>query len=244
MATKYDAAALQAAIHHDNGELEVSATWVANNLDKVRLIDVREPHELAGPLGCVAEAENLPLLQLLSDPRQDSFVPTVLVCRSGRRSALAVRELMTRGFGAIASVEGGMLAWNALVWDKHDIRAVEKNANADNLSTALYHTNGIPEVDAAWVHDNVGRFRLVDVREPRELQTSGAVPQATNIPLQTFMQQAARGELERDQPLVVMCQSGGRSGRVTHALVGAGFTNVASMEGGMFGWRARGYETR
>lgn len=239
----FDAAALRDAIHTENGEPEVSATWVAANLGKFRLVDVREPHELEGPLGRVEEAENVPLLAMLSNPMADGAVPLVLVCRSGRRSALAARELRNRGWGTVASVEGGMLAWNSQVWGKHDIHLHEKNANAANLGQAKYHTNGIPEVDAQWVHDNLGRFRLIDVREPRELQSNGAVAQAVNIPLQTFMEQASKGEFDRDLPLVVMCQSGGRSGRVTQALVGAGFTNVASMEGGMFGWRARGFQT-
>ena len=65
----------------------------------------------------------------------------------------------------------------------------------------------------------------------------GAVAQAENIPLEQFMGQA--NQLDRDTPMVVMCQSGGRSGRVVRALESAGFTAVASMEGGMFGWRAR-----
>ena len=242
--SSYDAAAVSAAIHHENGEPEVRATWVAENLGRFRLVDVREPHELEGPLGRVEEAENIPLLRLLADPTADGSVPLVLLCRSGRRSSLAARELAGKGFDVVASVEGGMLAWNSQVWDKHDITLEEKYANATNLESATYHTNGIPEVDAEWVHGNLGRFRLIDVREPRELTANGAVPQAVNVPMGQFMERAAEGEWERDTPLVIMCQSGGRSGRVTNALVGAGFTKIASMEGGMFGWRARGYPFR
>jgi len=238
-----DAAALKSAIHHDNGDPDVSAAWVAENLDKIRLVDVREPHELTGPLGRIEEAENIPLLQLLSDPMLDATVPLVLICRSGRRSTMAALTLSSRGYETVASVEGGMLAWNTQIWDKHDIHAHEKNANAENLGQATYHTNGVAEVSAEWVHGNLGRFQLIDVREPHELQSNGAVAQAVNIPMQRFIQGAAGGEFDRDQPMVILCQSGGRSGRVTQALVGAGFSNVASMEGGMFGWRARGYAT-
>jgi rhodanese-related sulfurtransferase len=239
-----DPSVLKSAISLANGEPEVSATWVAENLGAFRFVDVREAHERTGPLGHVAESESVPLLQLLSDPMLDATQPLVLICRSGRRSALAAQELARKGFEVVASVEGGMLAWNALVWDKHDIRLEEKDANAKNLAEATHRTNGIPEVSANWVHGNLGRFRLIDVREPFELASSGAVPQAVNVPLQSFLQRASAGEWQRDAPIVLMCQSGGRSGRVTHALVGAGFTNVASMEGGMFGWRARGLPAR
>lgn len=239
-----DPTALKAAISTTNGAPEVSATWVSENLGSFRFVDVREAHERTGPLGHVPDAESIPLLQLLADPSLDAAVPLVLICRSGRRSGLLVEELARKGFAAVASVEGGMLAWNVQVWDKRDIHADEKGANADNLAQATHRTNGIPEVSADWVAHNLGRFRLIDVREPYELASSGAVPQAVNVPLQSFLQRASGGEWARDTPLVLMCQSGGRSGRVTHALVGAGFTNVASMEGGMFGWRARGLPAR
>jgi sulfur dioxygenase len=134
-----------------------------------------------------------------------------------------------------------MLAWNSQVWQKHNIHSDEKTANATNLAAATFHTNGVPEVSAEWVQANLGRFRFIDVREPSELPTRGTVPQADNVPMQQLLSRASGDEFERDLPLVIMCQSGGRSGRVTQALVGAGFTNAASMEGGMFGWRARGY---
>jgi len=240
----YDAAALKAAIHRSNGEPEVAATWVAQHRDSVRLVDVREPHELAGPLGKVEGAENIPLLTLLSSPMEDGAVPLVLLCRSGRRSALAARELAARGFDVVASVEGGMLAWNGQVWGRNDVRANEKQVNTDKLADAVFHTNGIPEVGAGWVNDNLGAIRLIDVREPHELASGGSIPQAVNVPMQSFLSQASSGAYERDMPLVVMCKSGGRSGRVTQALVGAGFRNVASMEGGMLGWRARGFAHR
>jgi rhodanese-related sulfurtransferase len=241
--TAYDTTALDAAITLKNGEPEVSATWVAQNLGKFRFVDVREPHELTGPLGAVPGVENIPLLQLLGRPMDlDASQPLVLICRSGRRSGLATRELKGRGFGSVASVEGGMMAYNVQVLDRHDIAEHEKSENARNLVEATSHRNGIPEVDAQWVHANLGRFRLVDVREPGELRANGYVPQAENIPLGTFMQQA--GAWDRSAPVVLMCASGGRSGRAVHALVGAGFKNVASLEGGMFGWRMVGLPHR
>ncbi len=242
--TNFDISAVKAAIYNENGEDEISAKWAAEHMEAFRLVDVREPHELEGPLGKVPEAENIPLLKLLSDPMLSCESPMVLICRSGRRSSLATRELRAKGFKCVASVEGGMLAWNSDVWGKTSIGLDEKHANAENLEQATYHTNGIPEVDAQWVHNNLGRFRFIDVREPMELRFEGEISQAVNIPLQQFLQRAGQGEFERDMPLVVMCKSGGRSGRAVHALIGAGFRNVASMEGGMMGWRARGYEFR
>lgn len=131
------------------------------------------------------------------------------------------------------------MAWKLDVEGVAGIHEIERVANTANLDEAIRNTTGIPEVDADWVHANLGRFTLVDVREPAELQRGGAVPQAVNHPLQHFL--AGADERSRTDPIVVMCASGGRSGRAVQALVGAGFQHVASMEGGMYGWRVGGF---
>lgn len=237
--TQYDQTVLRSAISTATGEPEVSAAWAAEHRDAFRLVDIREPHELVGPLGHIDGVENIPLLQLLSQAsRLDCDEPLLLICRSGRRSGRLAKTLRDSGIACVASVEGGMIAWNLDVWGKGDILHDEKVANTHNLSKAIYRTNGLPEVSAQWVQKNLGRFRLIDVREPHELVAHGRVAQSENIPLGSFME-TAQG-LDRDAPMVVMCASGGRSGRVAIALESAGFRNVASMEGGIFGWKAYG----
>lgn len=234
-----DMQALRAAVQMNDGDPEITAEWLAQHRDDVRLIDVREPHELTGPLGQVDGVQNVPLLALLGQARTlDEDEPLVLICRSGRRSALAANALRESGIKCVASVEGGMLAWNHDVLHKPAIIEDEKVANTQNLSEAIYTTNGLPEVSSQWVQNNLGRFRLIDVRETGELLQHGRVAQSEHVPLQRFLGNAH--ELDREAPMVVMCASGGRSGRAVRALQAAGFRAVASMEGGMFGWRAYG----
>ena len=219
--------------------IEVAAPWLKEHRADVRLIDVREPHELTGPLGAIEGAENIPMLSLMSRLQDfDANRPIVLICRSGRRSGEATRALREKGLENVVSVEGGMIAWNTEVLGKHTVLSEEKTANTENLCEAVYRTNGLPEVAAHWVAANIGRFRLIDIREANELATHGKVPQAEHIPMSTFMAKAQ--QLDRAAPLVVMCASGGRSGRVVRALEMAGFTAAASLEGGMFGWKASG----
>lgn len=221
-----------------NGTPEVRAAWVAQHRDAIRLIDVREPHELSGPLGAIAGVENVPLNAVLDGAlRDDPSRPTVLVCRSGRRSSLAVDALLRRGFRDVASVEGGMLAWHVQVLGATSIHDDEKRANAANLLAAIDRTNGVAEVSAKWVRSNLGRFRLVDVREANERSgPMGLIAQAEHVPLGRLMDAAKAWP--KDQPLVIHCASGGRSARATMALEAAGFSRVASMEGGMMVWRA------
>ncbi len=229
-------AVLAAATYRDNGNPEISATWLAEHLDHVHLLDVREPHELTGPLGSVPNVQNLPLASVLTrgvpfDPEE----PVVFICRSGRRSALAASALADAGYRAVASVEGGMLAWTHDVEHRKNILEEEKNANAQNLASAIYRTNGIAEVSAAWVAQNLGRFKLVDVREEGErLGPMGVILQAEHVPLGVLL--AAASQWPKDQPLVIHCASGGRSARATEVLSQMGFEAVASMEGGMIGW--------
>ncbi len=221
---------------------EVPADWVAAHRDGFRLVDIREPHELEGPLGRLDGVENIPMLQLLSrSGNMDKNAPLVLICRSGRRSGQVTRALLDLGFRDVHSVEGGMIAWRLDVDGREGILADEKVANTTVLAEAVYRSNGLPEVSAGWVAKNFGRFHLVDIRERAELSMTGKVAQAEHVPMGTFLDGAQK--LDRSAPLVVMCASGGRSGRVVRALESAGFTAVASLEGGIMGWRASGLPT-
>ncbi len=76
-------------------------------------------------------------------------------------------------------------------------------------------------------------LRLIDVREPHELQIS-ALPGAENIPLGTL---AARlSELDSAQEMVVFCKTGVRSARALELLASAGFKKVKNLKGGINAW--------
>jgi sulfur dioxygenase len=99
-------------------------------------------------------------------------------------------------------------------------------------------SSGIPEVAAEWVAANVGRFRLVDVRETSEWSAElGHIEGAELVPLATVA--SASASWDRSKPLVTVCRSGGRSGKALVELRERGFTHVASMRGGMTEWNAQ-----
>lgn len=88
---------------------EVAPEWVRAHAPELRIIDVREPDELTGPLGRIASAERVPLAhvgELAIDAR-----PIVLVCRSGGRSGKAALQLASLGVARVASMRGGMSTW-------------------------------------------------------------------------------------------------------------------------------------
>ncbi len=94
---------------------EVTCEWLAAHTDAGRLVDVREPEEFRGELGHVDGAALVPLATVTDEAaRWDRAAPVLLVCRSGGRSGKAALALQAMGFAKVASLRGGMIAWNAL----------------------------------------------------------------------------------------------------------------------------------
>jgi len=74
-------------------------------------------------------------------------------------------------------------------------------------------------------------LHVVDVRTPQEV-AQGAIDGATNIDFRAadFNDQIAA--LDKEQPILVYCKSGGRSGKTADLLVKQGFTKVYDLDGG------------
>lgn len=101
---------------------------------------------------------------------------------------------------------------------------------------AAWRREGIAEVSVAWLRENLGAVRLVDVRELHEWEGElGHVEAAELVPLKT-LGDAAR-DWDRDAPLAIICRSGRRSLRAAGQLEAMGFARVASVAGGMIDWR-------
>jgi len=109
--TKTDWAPIQTT---REGVPEISTDWLVSNLQTGRIVDVREPNETRGELPMLGEAQNVPLALLTASatewPREQ---PLIVVCRSGARSGRAALALLEMGFGKVASLAGGMMAWHA-----------------------------------------------------------------------------------------------------------------------------------
>ncbi len=78
---------------------------------------------------------------------------------------------------------------------------------------------------------------LVDVREPVEY-AEAHIPGAALIPLGELERRA--GEIDRSQPVVVMCRSGKRAGQAVAKLETRGFTGLRNLDGGILAWQAAG----
>jgi len=98
---------------------------------------------------------------------------------------------------------------------------------------------GYRDVSAADVKLPAQGFRLIDVREPHEyVGELGHIAGATLIPMATVGQHAP--SWNKDEEILCVCKSGGRSGNIAAALTQAGFKKAMNLTGGMLGWNAAG----
>ena len=96
------------------GVPEVEPEWLIHNQPSVTLLDVRQPEEVIdGECPSALQPLHIPLDQLrqrIADVPADK--PVIALCRSGRRSAMAVSILQEHGLERVASLRGGLLRLN------------------------------------------------------------------------------------------------------------------------------------
>ena len=76
---------------------------------------------------------------------------------------------------------------------------------------------------------------IIDVRETDEV-AAGKIPGAVNIPL--GLVEFRMNELDKSKEYVMVCRSGGRSGRASQFLESQGY-KVINMAGGMLDWEGK-----
>ncbi len=95
-------------------ELAALIQNAAPDSPSIRLIDVRDPAEFAA--GHLANSESIPLAALERDPRAlGDTGTTVFICRTGARSLRACAIALRRGVKEPAHLEGGLVAWAAMI---------------------------------------------------------------------------------------------------------------------------------
>ncbi|MFQ5641225.1 MAG: molybdopterin-synthase adenylyltransferase MoeB [bacterium] len=95
-------------------EYEITVTELKEKVDqngKTFILDVREPHEFE--ICRIPEAKLIPLGELEKRVHElDRSWDIVVHCRSGARSANAVKFLREAGFEKVKNLKGGILAWS------------------------------------------------------------------------------------------------------------------------------------
>jgi rhodanese-related sulfurtransferase len=85
------------------------------------------------------------------------------------------------------------------------------------------------------VLENATALKLIDVRETSEyVGELGHIENSELIVLNTIPEKI--DSLPKDQTIVFICRSGGRSAQATAFAISKGFSNVYNMRGGMLAW--------
>jgi rhodanese-related sulfurtransferase len=97
----------------------------------------------------------------------------------------------------------------------------------------------MPEVSATEAKQIIeSGSQLVDVRTDVEFQ-AGHIPGARHVPLADLQRESA--SLDQDQPVVIYCRAGNRSGPAAEAFAASGW-KAHSIEGGLVAWGEAGFE--
>jgi adenylyltransferase/sulfurtransferase len=104
---------------HDHGDegsagagWDITATELSERvkINHLKLLDVREPHELE--ISALPNAVNIPLGQLAGRLTElDSAEEMVIFCKGGTRSARALELLVSAGFKKVKNLKGGINSW-------------------------------------------------------------------------------------------------------------------------------------
>jgi len=121
---------------------------------------------------------------------------------------------------AVAFISGGMLVWPL----------VRARIAGPSLST-LQATQMI----------NSKHAQVVDVRSPEDFG-KGSLPNAKNIPTASLAGRV--GDLKKDRPVILVCNTGNSAGPAAAQLRAAGFAEVFVLAGGLAAWREAGLPLR
>lgn len=104
-----------------------------------------------------------------------------------------------------------------------------RNANGRNALTTTQATLLINREDAL----------VIDVRENNEY-ADGHLPESRNIPFSQLETRLDDLAAHKESPLILVCQSGARSGDACKKLEKLGFAKTHNLSGGIAAWRTAG----
>ncbi len=217
------------------------------------LVDVRNPNEWA-ELGYIEGAVLAPVKEIaqhLDLLPADLDTPIVVYCAKGTRGLFGMTALQILGYTNVRNLTGGFGAWVDA-----GLPAATEDVEFEAIGPADIDPALVAEVDAylnsdatagwaqvspeaVWTEllENPDLF-LLDVRQPAELETDGAIENSLFVPIAELT--ANLDQIPADADIVVYCKSGWRGTIATIALQMLGY-NARNMSGGIMGWLAAEY---
>lgn len=179
---------------------------LVNETKETLVIDVRGADAYAK--GHLANAINIPFDEFegkISDLEGYKDQTIVLICNTGNKSGKAGKMLVDKGFTKVYNAEDGM--------EEYDYDTV----------TYINVTGSEFEKLAAEKKDAV----VLDLRDAKDFKKS-SVENAVNIPMDEFEAKASEQLKDKDQEILLYCNTGTRTSEASQILEKNGYTNVVN----------------
>ena len=177
---------------------------LVNETKETLVIDVRGADAYAK--GHLANAINIPFDEFegkISDLEGYKDQTIVLICNTGNKSGKAGKMLVDKGFTKVYNAEDGM--------EEYDYDTV----------TYINVTGSEFEKLAAEKKDAV----VLDLRDAKDFKKS-SVENAVNIPMDEFEAKASEQLKDKDQEILLYCNTGTRTSEASQILEKNGYTNI------------------
>lgn len=251
-----------------NKSVVVSAQWLADNAERVRIVDVRDAWEYEG-IGHIPGAVNIPFDSFRDAggddagmlPGADAFADLlgengiaeddVIVAYDDMHGVFAARFLVTAalyGHEQLHLLDGDYSAW---------MRNHPTSTETPTVESTTYHAERpeqTPLIRREEVEDAVGTDAvLVDTRDPEEY-AEGHISGAVNLDWRELIDDETRGLKPRDEltaileahgitpdrRVVLYCNTARRISHTYVVLTHLGYENIAFYEGSLTEWTEHG----
>ena len=97
----------------------------------------------------------------------------------------------------------------------------------------------VPKITCEELSGNKDALMLIDVRESSEIEETGSIDGAVNIPRGLIEMKLSPNDesMKPEMPIVVFCGGGSRAALAGATLLELGFKNVKNLDGGFRGWK-------
>lgn len=119
---------------------------------------------------------------------------------------------------ALAVGSGGLLLWPVIV------KRGAKHASVAQVTQLINQRKAV----------------VIDIREPGDVQKSGWINGAVPLEIKNLKDKAPALFKNKEQPLIVVCQTGQKAGAAANILKTAGYNEVSVLEGGFKAWTDAG----
>ncbi len=214
---------------------DVAATMLTEKSPAI--IDVRSQAEYDKD-GYIEGATLIPFADFLNNLDKipaDKDAPILVYCASGHRGGMAMMALRLLGYTNVVNLNGGLGAWKAASMPVAGY--VDWATVMGEFVTTLPADQGFYSIKADVLNTMLAEqpIFLVDVRETSEVESTGYIKGAINIPIRGLLKNLDKLPA-KDQKIVIYCGSGHRGALGMFALRMLGYTDVVNLNGGTGAW--------